>query len=305
MAEPLDWPGAYLIGAPKCGTTALARYLSEHPGVCVSAPKEPHYLATDLPGLSLVNNDADYLNLYTKPAGKVRVDASIWYLYSESAVANILERRPDARFVVMLRNPVKMVPSLHRQLRNALDEDVEDFATAWNLSEARARGQQVPAQCRAPSTLIYTKTAAFGEQIDRLLSLTGRERTLVLFQEELQRDARKVYCRVLEFLELADDGRTSFEVVNEAVEYKYGKIQNFIKRDTPFVQALTAPVKKALGVRSLGLRKALHNVNSRPPANTNIAPELAEEIARSYQDDMRRLATLLDRDLGAEFGWRV
>ncbi len=44
-------PAAYLIGAPKCGTTALGHYLSEHPGVSFSNPKEPHFFSHDLRGL--------------------------------------------------------------------------------------------------------------------------------------------------------------------------------------------------------------------------------------------------------------
>lgn len=297
------FPGAFIAGAPKCGTTALAHYLARHPGVAVSEPKEPGYLATDLPGLAVVQSEADYLALFATPGAALRIDASIWYLYSETAIANILARRPDARFIVMLRNPVKMIPSLHRQLLNVLDEDEADLAAAWRLSAARAEGRHLPPRCRAPKTLLYTETAAFGAQLERLFARVPREAVLVLFQEELQRDPRALYARVLAFLGLPDDGRTSFEIVNEAASFRHAGLQSLIKRDHPALHGLARPLKAALGLKSLGFRRALDRLNRRRPEAGAPAPALAAEIAAHYRDDMRRLATLLGRDLGAEFGW--
>ena len=40
-------PDFFILGAPKCGTTALSEYLRQHPRVFVSRPKEPHYFCAD------------------------------------------------------------------------------------------------------------------------------------------------------------------------------------------------------------------------------------------------------------------
>lgn len=298
-----QWPGAYIVGAPKCGTTALASYLADHPGVSVSEPKEPGYLATDMPGLSVVRSDAEYRALFDPGERKLKLDASIWYLYSETAVRNIIDRQPDARFIAVLRNPVRMVPSLHRQLVNSLDEDVKDFAKAWRLSPARERGEQVWPRCRAPMTLIYTRVAAFADQIERLIAAAGRDSVLVLFQEEMLRDTGAVYRRALAFLGLEDDGRASFDPVNTAASFRSLGVQKFIKRDSRLLQAVARPIKKALKVQSLGFRAALDRINRSQPANERIAPEIAAEIADTYRADMQRLAGLLGRDLKSEFGW--
>jgi hypothetical protein len=42
-------PDFFIVGAPKCGTTALFRYLAAHPAVFMPASKEPNYFCTDLP----------------------------------------------------------------------------------------------------------------------------------------------------------------------------------------------------------------------------------------------------------------
>lgn len=302
VAQADAWPEAFLVGAPKCGTTALAHYLAEHPRIAVSLPKEPGYLADDLRGLWVVADDAGYRALFAG-GDRLRLDASIWYLYSQTAAPRIAAIRPDARVVVMLRNPVMMVPSLHRQLLNTLDEDEPDFATAWALCAARARGERLPRKCRAPSTLLYDRVAAFGAQLKRLFSHIPPERVLVLFQEELKRDPAAVYARTLAFLDMPDDRRTDFAPVNEAVGYRNTALQQVIKRGVPGLSAVAAPIRRALGVKSLGFREALNRVNRAAPENTAMPAALQAEIAAAYRDDMNQLATLLRRDLAAEFGW--
>jgi hypothetical protein len=281
----------------------MARYLGQHRDLCVSWPKEPHYMASDMRGLSVVDSDEDYRALFHKPGARIRMDASVWYLYSDDAIRNILARRPDARFIVMLRNPVAMIPSLHRQLVNALEEDVTDLGTAWSLSGDRAAGRAVPAGCRAPKTLIYTRTAALGAQLARLLEQVEPDRVLPLFQEELRADPRSTYRRSLEFLGIADDGRSSFEIVNEARGFRLRPVQALVKRDVPLLQTIGRPIKRTLGLRSLGFRQVLSTLNDAPVRSASVPPALAAAIGEFYRDDMQLLADLLGRDLAAEFGW--
>ena len=51
-------PNTFIIGAPKCGTSAMANYLDQHPDIYVSPIKEPHYfIKDDMPQ----KTDMDYL----------------------------------------------------------------------------------------------------------------------------------------------------------------------------------------------------------------------------------------------------
>ena len=59
------------------------------------------------------------------------------------------------RVIVMVRNPVELVPSLHSQLRYMLDEDEPDPEAAWRLQEPRARGERLPPTVRVPEFLQY------------------------------------------------------------------------------------------------------------------------------------------------------
>ena len=128
-------PNLFIIGAPKCGTTAKAHYLSEHPDVFMCPEKEPHYFNTDLNYKRGKSDDLEeYLNLFSGATEeKIVGEASVWYLYSKEAVRNILEFNPNAKFIIMVRNPIKMAPSLHQQLFYNGRETEKDFNKAWCL----------------------------------------------------------------------------------------------------------------------------------------------------------------------------
>lgn len=294
-ADTIFPPRGYIIGAPKCGTTALAQYLAAHPQVAFSKPKEPHFFAADLPGLRRSADPQHYRGFFAPaPQTRLLAEASVWYLYSQSAVPAILQARPDARFIVMLRSPVRMLPSLHRQLVNAFDEDVEDFETAWHLSDERARGGRIPRRCRAPETLVYTRTAAFGAMLQRLWQWVPRAQTLVLFQEEMQADTGTVYRRALEFLGLEDDGRQAFPRINAAKRPRSRLLSYAIARGGPLRELASRPVKKALGLPSLGITRRLKQANAAAARPAPLSPALEQEIIRHYAADSRLLAELLN-----------
>ena len=83
-------PNFFIVGGPKCGTTAMVEYLRTHPDVFISEPKEPNYLADDMPGMKYVDTEEEYLNLFKKAgSNKVIGDASIFYMFSKEAIKNI------------------------------------------------------------------------------------------------------------------------------------------------------------------------------------------------------------------------
>lgn len=68
------------------------------------------------------------------------MDASTHTLRSVDAIEQVLDLVPDARFIILLRDPVEAVPAFHGQLLRHFVEPATDFATAWALQEARSIG---------------------------------------------------------------------------------------------------------------------------------------------------------------------
>ena len=98
-----------VIGAQKCGTTALYRYLSEHPDIEMPTTKELNYftsIGTQQPSFET------YRSLFPKRIGRNQqfssVDISPSYLLdAPTAAKNIQHLFPSAKLVVVLREPVK------------------------------------------------------------------------------------------------------------------------------------------------------------------------------------------------------
>jgi len=305
MTRPDRFPDFFLVGAPRCGTTALSRYLADNPQVCFSRPKEPHYFALLAPDASLDDLETTYLSRHFAHhhAGHRAIgEGSVSYLYSPHAIERILAVNPDARFIAMLRNPLEMLPSYHLRMLFILCEDVEDFAAAWRLQDARARGEHVPRHCIDARLLLYREVARYGVQIERLYRVAGRERCHVVVFDDLARDPGAVYRQVLKFIGVDDDGRTAFKRRFPSRIYRSRWLQELLysvrSRRAHAVDTLqrTARVKQGPGRRkSLVKRLARWNRIERRPAPLDA--EMTATLRAALADDVATLSGLLGRDL--------
>lgn len=244
-------PSFFIVGSPKCGTTALAKYLSEHDDIFISSPKEPHYFATNFDeSMRTVKTEEHYLSLF-KSAKKSQTcgEASIWYLYSEDALSNIAKFEPDAKIIVMIRNPSDMIYSLHSQKIYSLDEDVLNFEEAWNLSWEREKGNFIPLRCREPKTLYYHKIANYKEQIDYLYKFFPKNNVKIIDFQEFQESNLGIYKDVLAFLNIKYDGKKEFKKINERKVHKSNITANLINFKRPkYLKSIINKIKEKLGI---------------------------------------------------------
>lgn len=288
-------PNFFIIGAPKCGTTSLAAYLREHPQIFFPVRKEPHFFNTDMAS-RMVRSELDYYEHFrdARPEHIAVGEGSVSYLYSDVAVPNILESIPDARFIVMIRNPIDMSVSLHAHLRQYGDEDIKDFATAWSMQETRRTGRRIPAFCSDPSLLLYGRICSIGWQLTRLYNRVARDRVLVLFQDDLKRDARSVYLQTLKFLDVPDDGTTAFAVHNPRQKPVRSHLLQVAIR-------FLDEVKAASGIkRTFGINPAIRRFNVLKAEEQGLEPHFRAELASYFRNDVEELSALVDRDLS---GW--
>ena len=130
------------------------------------------------------------------------------------AVPTILEFKPDARFIVMLRNPVELVQSSHSQVLFGLNESVTDFGRDVAVAGIRAKGRCIPKSCLEPAVLQYRQLGMLGDQLSRLFTRVAPDCVKVLLLEDYSADARGTYESVLAFLGVPSDHRSDFPKVN-------------------------------------------------------------------------------------------
>lgn len=285
-------PNLFLIGGPKCGTTSLQEYLAGHPQIFMSNPKEPCYFDSDLPFPKSPRNEAEYLRCFDGVTEQHAIvgEASSNYLFSRVAVPSILRFNPDARFIVMLRNPISMSVSLHGDAVKTLLEDELDFRAAWNLQVQRRQGRALPHVCYQKEFVLYGDFCKLGEQLRRLYGVVSRERVHVIFFDDFSRDARQAYCATLRFLGLPDDGRIDFPVRNVRVAARSRALRSALTYLLAIRNRLPVPF-------NLGLISTAIRLNSREAKRPVLPLDFHRELAEYFRSDIELLATLTNRDL--------
>lgn len=290
-------PNFFIIGAPKCGTTSLAAWLSEHPNIYISPWKEPRYFDRDLKTRARISWDA-YSALFENATGEhIAVgEATVWYLYSAEAVPNIERELGNCRYIVMVRNPVEMAYALHEQLTLNGAEHIRDFKRAWEMSPLRRQGRGFrPLFISEPKLLDYQEVCSLGKQLERLYTVVPRERVLVLVIDDLREDARREYLRVLDFLGVPDDGRTDFALRNPAKRVRSTFIQEFITIGMKLEVVLKSRLRIAPTVSQIWWRMNAWNKVPRP--RPPMSPEMRQVLVSYFAQDVQKLSVLLNRDL--------
>jgi hypothetical protein len=296
-------PNFFIVGAPKCGTTALYEYLHPHPNVFMPKVKEPHFFASDLGSYPAIKTLEDYTRLFDASTSEhTRVgEASVYYLRSSTAIRNIHAYNPDARIIAMFRNPVDMVHSLHSQLLYWSYETESDFEAAWRLQERRRQGLDLPQSCPEPQLLQYKEIGSFGTQTERLFSLFPREQVKLILYDDFAASPRRTYDEVIDFLGLPSDRRTEFPRINENKSARLAWVRNFLRAPPPGVRRAFRWLKRATGDKGLtALRKGLIDLNTAKERRQPLSPKLRAELVEAFREEVALLSRLWDRDLS---GW--
>lgn len=260
---------------------------------------EPLFFGSDLEGPVSVKSLRKYLELFSN-AGDHHMavgEKSVWYLYSKLAATEIKQFNPEARIIVMLRNPVDMMYSLHGHFLWDLNEDISDFRAALAAEPERKLCRRIPPGAGFPQGLAYREVARYSRQVERFLDVFAPERIRVTVFEEFVANPRAVYEEVLSFLGVPSDGRTDFPRVNPGKASRSKPLARFLHRPPKALLGLGAILKAMLGTDSLGLWGVLRRLNTKPTAREPLAPGLRRELCGEFRRDIKRLSGMVGEDL--------
>jgi hypothetical protein len=212
MATRESHPDVLIMGAPKAGTTALHAALARHPQVYASPVKEPkYYLCGDAPPPAYTGpGDAhsqqewiwrqdDYAALFAAaPPDVLRLESTPFYLYASRARRRIAEELPEAKLIVVVRDPIDRAYSNWMHLWVDGLEPISDFVAAWHAEDERVEAGWAP-------IWHYRRLGRYGEQLADLLARVDRDRVLVLRYRQLVSKPVETLNRVACFLGIAED----------------------------------------------------------------------------------------------------
>lgn len=294
-----------IIGQPKSGTTALAQFLDEHPQVCMSHPKESNFFATDIvtesdefhkkPKYFKIRTAKQYDELFKHARNnQILGEASTSYLYSSEAANNIYQHNSEAKIIVMLRNPIDFMHSLHMQYVNETVENENDFKKALKLEQYRQKGLvDPPPRTRCPSFHYYLHRAQYSEQLKRYFDIFPKKQILVLITEEFQSDNVEAYENVLEFLGVSRNFRPDFTVVHGSKAPRV-KLLNKLAH-TIWIKNIARFI---LGVRFYtSLQKQINKLLLKKQSRKEVELSLRQQLQKELKPEVEKTSVIVDKDL--------
>lgn len=299
-------PNFFIAGAPRCGTTALYTYLSEHPRIFMPEVKELHYFSDDFYNIQKIafHSLNDYLALFEK-AGDQHLavgEASPFYMFSKTAIQNIYAYDPHVKIILTLRNPVEFVQSLHQLNFSLLRESEPSLSRAWELESLRMQGQNVPKSARHVEMLRYSELGQFGKYVEKIFSIFPREQVKIILLDDLNKDTRAVYEDILAFLEVPSDGRAEFPRINAGFENRSALMARILhppaaiyKPALKFMSLFGGKFMKSVSV----VFNRVERINTTRAKRAEIDPIFKARLIEHFAPDVQKLSNLIGRDLSS------
>ncbi len=296
-------PDFFIVGAPKCGTTALGQFLGSHPDVFM-ARKEMHHFGSDLRfGPQFYRRDlAAYLSEFAAAGRRQAIagEASVWYLASTSAARELKAFNPDSRIIIMLREPSETMYSMFSQFRFDGNEHLFSFEEALAAEPERHAGRMISRETYLAQGLCYRHSVRFVDQISRFLEIFGRDRVHVILHEDMAATPGAVGRDVFEFLGVDPRrGGRRLTKFNEAKVVRSrsmrllqhnARLRSFVLACRPFFP----PVLFSLLQKADAGMRTLNSTPRRRPAMDSV---LRRQLRAEFAPEVERLGRLLDRDL--------
>jgi hypothetical protein len=308
-------PDFFIVGHPKCGTTALYEMLRRHPEIYMPDFKEPWFFADDMrprfqparAGTVPETLEA-YLSLFEAATPGQRVgEASSSYLRSRRAPARIAQLRPDARIIAIFREPADFLRSLHQQLLVDHVETRKDLLRAVALEDQRRAGRQIPRRSHMPQMLMYSDHVRYAEQLRRFHESFPAEQVLVLIYDDFRADNEGTLQRVQRFVGVQERPLEVVQANTSSLRMRSQQLDELVNAVSvgrgPVSRAAKAAVK---AVTSQRLRAGAMRATRR-----NLVYGRAQEVdqdamlalRRRFRGEVESLGKYLDRDLVGLWGY--
>lgn len=284
-------PNFFIVGAAKSGTTSLAENLRQHPQVFFSSFKEPSYFVKDA-GYKDFN---EYTALFQKAGDAIAIgEASTGYLFDKSAPYAIKEHFPEAKIIIILRNPVDMAFSYWNYMRTIGNES-KSFEEAISEGErAYRKTDYFKKKCiNWWASYLYLERALYSQQVRRYVDVFGKGRVKIYIFEEFIKNLKDSYRDLFLFLGVDGFFTPNFRISNEGGEVRFRFLKNIINSRHPMLkQFFPAAMRERMRMFLLGL-------NTMKSKKVKMNPDTRQRLDSFFEEDIRNIETLIERRINA------
>lgn len=284
-------PNFFIVGAPKAGTTSLYFYLEEHPEVYMSPIKETNYFSqaeirqqelyyNEL----LISSSAEYERQFGGVTNEKAIgEASVSYLFYPSVPEKIKAFNPDAKIIVVLRNPVDRGYShyLMDKRLGLVKFSLEEITNKSNDNQALNLFYQQ-----------YIGLGCYYDQVKRYLDTFGQDRVKIFLYEDIIKDINGVVKQTYNFLNVDDEYIAATDQKHNA----FMAPKNALVEKLYTIKAFRTMSKRLMGDN---LQKTIKNLFFEKEKKPVLSQSLKDQMLAIFKNDTIKTAQLLDRDLNS------
>lgn len=298
-------PNFLIVGAAKCGTSSLHKYLDQHPRIFMSKTKEPRFISSQVTPFPLngpgdhkveswyVKNYEDYVKLFDEADGYPAIgESSADTLYFHKGTIPVIKKYlGDPRIIIMLRNPVRRAFSAYQHLVRDLREDLS-FEEGLKEEPNRIRNNWELIYHYTAVSLYHDAVKAF---LDNFTSVK------VILTEDQEKRPQQTVRDVFRFLDVDPDCDVNTEIrYNISGKPKSQWIHQFFFEGN-LARKLAQPIVRRLLKPETRLRIS-QKIQETNLTRLTINPDTKARLQQYFEEDISKLEKLLKRDLSA---WRT
>lgn len=297
----ISFPNFIIVGAPKAGTTSLYNYLAQHPSIFMSKRKEPVFFCGYTPNFTgpgsrafnrdLITSDIEYKKLFEGTTDKmITGEASTDYLSCPEAPLRIQAWNPDAKIIIILRNPIDRAYSEHMHLVRDRHEN-STFMESLKLEKERIDNGFIP-------LFWHVKRGLYFESTKRYLDIFSPSRVKVFLYDNFFNNLDETVKDVFRFIGVKPIPIDTSKRMNISGVPRWGMLQELYREyrcaDSDSIVKKIARLFSTSTIRRKIQSFYLHgNINR----SEKIRDEEREYLCRLFKPDIERLGELLEVDL--------
>lgn len=297
-------PNFLIVGATKCGTSSLHKYLDQHPDIFMSKVKEPRFISSQVTRFPLngprdnkveawyVKNYDDYVKLFEEADGqRVIGESSADTLYFHKGTIPVIKQVVgEPKIIIMLRNPVKRAFSAYQHMVRDLREDLS-FEDGLEEEPNRIRNNWELIYHYKACSLYYESVKAFLDNF--------RDVKIVLTEEQEKRPQQTLRS-IFRFLDVDPNFDVNTEIrYNMSGKPKSRWLHEFFFEGN-IARKIAQPIARTLFSHETRMRIA-QKIQEKNLTRLTINPDTAEKLHKYFEEDIQKMEKLLNRDLSL---WR-
>lgn len=294
------FPNFLVIGAAKSGTSALYRYLQQHPEIYMSPIKEPHFFGyenqppntqgpNDFVNTAITDIDS-YRALFSQVSTEKAIgEASPTYIHLPKAVERIHHYIPNAKLIAILRHPADRAFSAYMHVIRDQRETVRNFRDALQLEEERIAQDWGP-------IWHYTQVGYYYKHLKRYYDCFEAKQIRVYLYDDFKKDPLAMLRDIFQFLEIDTNFTPDLQInVNVSGIQKskilYQLIHTIFDKSNPIKFTARQLLPESMRWRFTAY---VRNMNLKKEA---IDPEVRKDLIELFREDILKLQSLINRDL--------